>query len=219
MVMHFDRGAAGAVVPIYVTHPPDGQPDKGARMKDFTADLTYTSFEKFMNKAKTPQQKQHLDLVVHHSKGEVLADLDMVLPTLSADPQYHEYGVFANTVEDTGPKGMSAVKANYSEMVQNGSYVIESKKTRVVVSDDEIVTDGTFRQILTAEVAKKMGFVPTDSNDSDHYLLKARTVVFWEFDEEGKAKGEDRYVLCHEIEPLDEADLPANYPSQFRTEK
>jgi len=187
-------------------------------MKDFKPELTYTSFEQHMHKATTPQQKAHLDLVVHHSKGEVLADLDMVLPTLSDNPEYHEFGVFANTVEDTGPKGLDAVRANYTEMVANGSYVIESKKNRVVVSDNEIVTEGTFRQILTADVAKKMGFVPTDSDQSDHYLLKARTVVFWEFNDEGKATGEDRYVFCHEIEPLPEAELPADYPAQFRTQ-
>ncbi|TCB97214.1 hypothetical protein E0H26_13155 [Micromonospora zingiberis] len=189
-------------------------------MKDFRPELTYTSFEPHMHKATTPQQKEHLETVVHHSKGEVLADLDMVLPTLSDNPRYHEYGVFAGTLEDTGPKGLEAVKANYTEMVNNGSYVIESKKNRVVVADNEIVTDGTFRQILTAAVAVKMGFVDPDATDlSSHYLLSARTVVFWEFDEDGKAKGEDRYVFCHQIEPLAETDLPENYPAQFRTQK
>jgi hypothetical protein len=185
-------------------------------MRDFRPELTYTSFEQHMHKATTPQQRAHLETVVHHSKGEVLADLDMVLPTLSDDPQYHEYGVFANTLEDTGPKGLEAVRANYTEMVETGSYVIESKKNRVIVADDEIVTDGTFRQILTAEVAKKMGFVGPDTPESGHYLLSARTVVFWEFDDEGKAKGEDRYVFGHQLQPLAEADLPENYPAQFR---
>lgn len=187
-------------------------------MKDFRPELTYTSFDPHMAKAVTPQQKQHLETVVHHSKGEVLADLSMVLPTLSADPQYHEFGVLANTLEDTGPKGIEAVRANYTEMVNNGSYVIESKKNRVVVADNEIVTEGTFRQILTAEVAKKMGFVQ-DAGEASHYLLTARTIVFWEFDEDHKAKGEDRYVLNHKIEPLPESELPDNYPDQFRTQK
>lgn len=184
-------------------------------MKDFHPELTYTSFEPFMDKAVTPKQRQHLEIVVHHSKGEVLADLDMVLPTLSADPRYHEFGVLANTLEDTGPKGMDAVRANYTEMVANGSYVIESKKNRVVVAENEIVTEGTFRQILTAEVARKMGFVQ-DAGDVSHYLLSARTIVFWTFDEDDKAQGEDRYVLNHKIEALPESELPDGYPAQFR---
>ncbi len=187
-------------------------------MKDFRPELTYTSFEEHMHQAKTPLQRKHLETVVHHSKGEVLADLDMVLPTLSDDPQYHEYGVLANVPGDTGPKGMDEVRANYTEMVNNGSYVIESKKDRVVVSDYQIVTEGTFRQILTAAVARKMGFVDDSSPASSHYLLAARTVVFWEFDENDKAKGEDRYVIDHEIAPLAEEDLPDNYPAQFRTQ-
>jgi hypothetical protein len=138
----------------------------------------------------------------------------MVLPTLSEDPHYHEFGVLANTLEDTGPKGLDAVRANYEDMVANGSYVIESKKNRVVVSDNEIVTEGTFRQILTAAVARKMGFVK--DGDASYYLLSARTIVFWEFDQNDKATGEDRYVLNHKIEPLAERDLPADYPDQFR---
>jgi hypothetical protein len=188
-------------------------------MKDFRSELTYTSFDDHLHKAKTPQQKAHLATVMHHSKGEVLADLDMVLPTLSDNPQYHEFGIIIGELGDTGPKGIDAVRANYTEMVNNGSYVIESKKNRVVVSDDEIVTDGTFRQILTAAVAEKMGLIDSSTEASSHYLLSARTVVFWEFDEDGKAKGEDRYVLNHDLQPLPESELPDNYPAQFRTQK
>ncbi|MFJ1586564.1 hypothetical protein ACIOC1_24980 [Streptomyces sp. NPDC088197] len=186
-------------------------------MKDFRPELTYTSFEAHMHKARTPLQLKHLETVVHHSKGEVLADLDMVLPTLSDDPQYHEYGVLGDVKGDTGPKGIEQVRANYTEMVNNGSYVIESKKTRVVVGDYDIVTEGTFRQILTAAVARKMGFVDDTSPASPFYVLSARTVVFWEFDENDKAKGEDRYVLDHHIVPLAEEDLPDDYPDKFRT--
>jgi hypothetical protein len=183
---------------------------------DFDAALTYTSFADHMHKAKTPRQKANLDTVVYHSKGEVLADLDIVLSTLSADPQYHEFGVFADTLEDTGPKGMAAVRRNYEAMVANGSYVIESKKDRVVVSDDEIVTAGTFRQILTAKVAREMGFVGEDAEG--FYMLSARTVVFWEFDEDGKATGEDRYVMNHAIVPVAREDLPPQYPAHLLAE-
>jgi hypothetical protein len=95
--------------------------------------------------------------------------------------------------------------------------VIESKKNRVVVSDDEVVTEGTFRQILTADAAKASGFVAADSEESSHYLLSARSIVIWEFDEDGKAKGEDRYVFNHKIVALPESALPPNYPARFRT--
>lgn len=188
-------------------------------LKDFDAHLTYTSFDEHMHKATTPKQLEHLKTVVHHSKGEVLADLSMVMPTLSDNPLYHEFGVFADRLDDTGPKGVDQVRKNYETMVANGSYVIESKKNRVVVSDDEVVTEGTFRQILTADVAKTMGFVARDSNQSDHYLLSARTIVFWKFDKDGKACGEDRFVFQHKIQPLAESDLPETYPPQFRKDK
>lgn len=187
-------------------------------LDDFDPALTYTSFEPHMDKATTPQQREHLETVVHHSKGEVLADLDMVMPTLSENPNYHEYGVFANTTEDTGPKGLEQVKANYAEMVSNGSYVIESKKTRVVVSDNEIVTEGTYRQILPAPVAQKLGFAQDGHPGATHFLLAGRTIVFWEFNDEGKALGEDRYVFPTSVTPLSDADLPPNYPAKFRAQ-
>jgi hypothetical protein len=185
-------------------------------MKDFDPALTWTSFAQHMHKARTPRQRANLETVVYHSRGEVLANIDMVLETLAEDPQYHEYGVYADTFEDTGPKGREQVLAMYNGMVGNGSYVIESKKDRVVVSDDEIVTSGTFRQVLTAEVAKTLRFIPEGENAHDHYLLSARTIVFWQFDENGKATGEDRFVLHHRIEPLPEDQLPADYPERFR---
>jgi hypothetical protein len=184
-------------------------------LDDFDAALTYTSFEPHLGKAKTPKQKEHLDTVISHSKGEVLANLDMVLPTLSDDPQYHEYGVFADRKEDTGPKGLAEVTANYTDMVESGSYIIESKKTRVVVADDEIVTEGTYRQILPAAVAKKLGFAQDDSA-ATHYLVAARTIVFWEFDADGRATGEDRYVFPTSVTPLNDEDLPKDYPAKFR---
>ena len=56
-----------------------------------------------------------------------------------------------------------------------------------------------------------------DTPQSPYYLMTARQVVFWSFDEAGKALGEDRFVLHHVIEPLAADDLPANYPERFRT--
>lgn len=182
----------------------------------FDATLTYKSYEPHMHKAKTEKQRRQLAAVVAHAKGEVYADLGPVLDSLCEDPQYHEFGVFANIPGDTGPKGWDAVVKNYEEMVANGSYVIESVKDRLLIDDDEIITDGRYRQILPAAVAKSMGYVAADDNRARHYLLSGITVVFWKFDEEGKALGEDRYVLDKSIEPLAPEDLPADYPERLR---
>jgi hypothetical protein len=182
----------------------------------FDASLTYTSYEPHMHKAKTERQRRQLASVVAHAKGEVQGDLGPVLASLCADPQYHEYGVFANVPGDTGPKGWDAVVKNYEDMVETGSYVIESIKDRLVIDDEEIVTDGRYRQILPASVAKSMGYVAEDDDSSRHYVLSGITVVFWKFDEEGKALGEDRYVLDKSIEPLAPEDLPDDYPDRLR---
>ncbi|WP_196073049.1 hypothetical protein [Nakamurella alba] len=182
----------------------------------FDATLTWTSYEPHMHKATTDRQRRQLAKVVAHAKGEVQADLEPVLASLAPDPQYHEFGVFADVPGDTGPKGWKAVVENYEQMVECGSYVIESIKDRLMIDDEQIVTDGRYRQILPAKVAKEMGYVAQDDDRADHYMLSGITVVFWHFDENEMALGEDRYVLDKSIEPLAAEDLPADYPARLR---
>ncbi|HEY1966773.1 MAG TPA: hypothetical protein VGH89_02395 [Pseudonocardia sp.] len=179
----------------------------------FDAGQTWSSFEQFRDRASTPRQAQILQTVIDHSRAEVGGDLDGIMVTLVDEPRFHDHGVYPGVVEDTGPKGRRAVVDNYQAMVDNGSYVIESRKERVIIDDDRLVTEGSFRQILTAPVARAMGFVNTDA--TGFFLVHARTVVFWEFDQAGKAHGEDRYVFVQSVEPLAKEDLPDNYPQRL----
>jgi hypothetical protein len=162
------------------------------------------------------RQKQVLELVIEHARGEVLADMDMIMPTLCPDPQYHDFGVIPGRFDDTGPKGWDAVEKNYRQMFDNGSYFIESSKDRAVLTDDTLVTEGVLRQILTEPVARAAGFLADDTPSSSYYLVTARQIVFWGFDAEGKAIGEDRYVLAYNVEPLADSELPASYPDRLR---
>lgn len=180
----------------------------------FDAQQTWTSFEKFKGRATTPRQAQILQTVIDHSRAEVAGDIPGVLKTLTDNPEYHDYGVFKGVPTDTGPKGLPAVSSLYSAMVDNGSYVIESQKHRVIVDDERLVSEGTFRQVLTADAARAMGHAGPEAEG--YFMVIARTVVFWEFDEAGRAKGEDRYVFVQSIEPLAAEDLPENFPERLR---
>jgi hypothetical protein len=180
---------------------------------DFDAGQTWTSFESFRDRATTPRQTQILQTVIDHSRAEVSGDLDAVMTTLVDDPEYHDYGVYPGVVGDTGPKGLPAVTQNYQAMVDNGSYIIESQKHRVIIDDDRLVSEGTFRQILTASAARAMGFVGAEA--TGFFLVRARTVVFWEFDDDGRARGEDRYVFVQAVDPLPKEDLPDDYPQRL----
>lgn len=183
----------------------------------FDAQQTWTSFEKFTHQTTTARQAKILQTVIDHSRAEVAGDIDAVMATLTDDPAYHDYGVFNGVVTDTGPKGLDAVVGLYNAMVDNGSYVIESQKHRVIVDDERLVSEGTFRQVLTADAARAMGHAGPQAQG--YFMVIARTVVFWEFDEAGKAKGEDRYVFVQSVEPLAAEDLPANFPERLRPTK
>jgi hypothetical protein len=180
---------------------------------NFDAGQTWTSFEQFRDRASTPRQSQILQTVIDHSRAEVAGDLDEVMKTLVEDPRYHDYGVFPGVVGDTGPKGIGPVTENYETMVENGSYIIESTKERVIIDDERLVSEGSFRQILTADAARAIGFVGAEA--TGFFLVKARTVVFWEFDGDGKAQGEDRYVFVQSVDPLPREDLPEGYPERL----
>ncbi len=184
-------------------------------LSDFDSSLTYTSYYKFRDKCQNERQRQNLETVIRHSKGEVEGDISEVMPTLMPDPQYHEYGIFVKKHGDRGPKGSAAVQANYEEMVRNGSYVIESDKHRVVIADDEIVVEASYRQVIPKPVALKMELDGVD-DEHDFYVLFARTIVFWDFDEDGLCS-EDRYVTDHRLVAIDESQLPPNFPAHLRT--
>jgi hypothetical protein len=183
-------------------------------VNNFDAALTWSSFEQHRHVAKTPRALQNFETVVKHSKAEVEADLDTIFETLVPEPMYYDYGVVVGAGE-TGPKGHAEVLKNYETMVHNGAYVIESRKDKVMVDDTRLVSEGSFRQILNAEAAKAQNLVPGDA--TGFFLVTARTAVFWEFDDEGLAKGETRYVVPLSVEPLAEEDLPAHYPAHLRT--
>jgi hypothetical protein len=95
--------------------------------------------------------------------------------------------------------------------VASGAGFFESYKPRIVVDDDNVVTESVMRGIVPGAVARARG---CDVDDADgHYLVTARTAIFWPFDEACELIGEDSYgssdvTDCRRV-PDDE--LPAAY--------
>jgi len=149
-----------------------------------------------------------LAAVIEHAKAEADCSVDRLMATLIDDPQYH----FWVHGRDVGPKDMTRFGSTTSTTRQAAAPVFESPKDRVVVDDHHVVSEADVRNYVPGRVAKARGYSVPD--DSGHYLVRFRNVVFFEFAEDPtRALCEDSYT---KIDPdawerVADEDLPQVY--------
>jgi len=157
-------------------------------MLDFDQSVSWKALEERRDRTGSPRQRQLLQVVIDHVKAEVARSLDGLMATLVAEPNYH----FWIDGKDLGPKGYDGVRSYYEAFVLGGGAVFESIKERIVVDDDTISHEGPVRNLVSGAIAKARGYTVPD--DTGHYLVTFRNVVWWSFDESGLALGEDSYT-------------------------
>jgi hypothetical protein len=174
---------------------------------DFDQSLSWQHLEERLARTSDPRHRTMLETVIAHAKAEAHGDVDGLMATLSDDPQYH----FWSGGTDWGPKGRDAVRSFYEGFVASGAGFFESVKVRVVVDDDTVVTESDMRAIVPGSVARARG---CDVPDVDgHYLVTARTAIFWPFDAAGALVGEDSYGSsdARVFRRVPDDELPAAY--------
>ena len=176
-------------------------------MSHFDTSITWRDLEDRLARTTNPRHRMMLETVIDHAKAEVAASLDGLMGTLNDDPQYH----FWSGGKDWGPKGRDAVRAYYAGFVASGAGYFESRKPRIVVDDDNVVTECEMRQLVPGSIALQRGYDIPDPNG--HYVVYARTVIFWPFNEAGRLIGEDSYGSSDTsvFEQVPEDELPADY--------
>jgi hypothetical protein len=176
-------------------------------MLDFDPARGWEALEARLTRTEDPRQRRMLETVIEHVKAEADQSLDRLMATLVADPQYH----FWVGGKDVGPKGYDAVRDYYTTFVASGGAVFETPKDRIVVDDGTIAYEGTISNLVPGRVARARGYHVDD--ERAHYLVRFRNVVFWAFDDEGLAIGEDSYTAIDpdDFEQVDPADLPPIY--------
>jgi hypothetical protein len=174
---------------------------------DFDIARSWHDFEVRQAETTDEAEQQMLQVVIEHIEAEMARDVDAVMATLVAEPNFH---VWAGG-RDIGPKGAEEVRAYYTRFFAGGGAVFESVKERIVVAGRTIAHEGPVRNLLPGQVAKARGY---DVPDEDaHYLVRFRNCVWWSFDESLLALGEDSYTTIDlgawELVPNDE--LPEVY--------
>jgi hypothetical protein len=176
-------------------------------MLDFDTRRSWAALQERLDRTEDPRHRQLLQVVIDHVQGEIARDVDALMGTLVAEPDYH----FWVGGKDVGPKGYEGIRTYYEDFVADGGAVLESVKDRIVVDDDTISHEGPVRNLVSGTIAARRGYTVPDT--SGHYLVRFRNVVWWSFDETGKARGEDSYSTFHpdDWERVPDAELPACY--------
>src|SRR5258708_1397684 len=105
---------------------------------DFDQSITWQQLEQRLARTTNPRHRTMLQTVIDHARCEAGGDVDALMATLSEDPQYH----FWAGGYDWGPKGKEAVRAYYEHFVASGAGFFESEMVRLVVDDDNVMTEG-----------------------------------------------------------------------------
>jgi hypothetical protein len=174
---------------------------------EFDQSISWQQLEERLARTTNPRHRKMLQTVIDHARAESRGDVDGLMATLSDDPQYH----FWSGGRDWGPKGQAAVRAYYEGFVASGAGFFESYKPRIVVDDDNVVTESVMRGIVPGVIARERGY---DVPDVDaHYLVTARTAIFWPFNEACELVSEDSYGSSDvkEWELVPDHELPAAY--------
>jgi hypothetical protein len=173
----------------------------------FDQSISWRQLEERLQRTTDPRHRKMLQTVIDHARAETRGDVDGLMATLAEDPQYH----FWSNGGDWGPKGRTAVREFYENFVASGAGFFESYKPRIVVDDDNIVTESVMRGIVPGLIAQARG---CDVPDIDgHYMVYARTAIFWPFNEAGELVGEDSYGTSDPttFERVPDEELPAEY--------
>ncbi|HEX4216832.1 MAG TPA: hypothetical protein VHZ02_00565 [Acidimicrobiales bacterium] len=160
-----------------------------------------------------PRVRAMLERVREHAAAETTGDLAGLMDTLNANPAYHFWG----PVGDDGPKGRSGVESFYSDFVQNGQYFLEYNCDRIVADEDCVVLEAVIKAILPGPVmATNPMAAGMDVKADRHYLLTARNVTFWPFDQDVMLVGEDSYSGGpYDVRLLEDHELPDGYRALF----
>jgi len=150
----------------------------------------YRAVEARLARVSDPRQRAMLECLRDHLLAEAEGDFELLLSTLSADPQYHFW--IDGSGFGAGPRGLDAVTSHYTQLYDEHRNVCEYDIDRIVVDDDTIVTEGWFDQIFPGAILRKRG-AQVDDPDAV-YAHRMRLVLVWPFDENAKLLGEDSYA-------------------------
>lgn len=169
-------------------------------------DVSWRLMEQRLATATDPRHRQILEIVIAHTKHETAADLNGVLGTLSAHPDFH----FWTDGDDLGPKGADAVRNYYTALFASHAHLMEFDMDRMFLDDVGLMGEGFLRQIYPSHSAYQLGLIADDPGTD--YLIEFRQLIVWAIDADGMISSIDSYNSGpSRVERLTRDQLPKAY--------
>lgn len=157
-------------------------------MTDFSIKHTLAPLDAKIAATTNPRHRLLLQNFREHLIAEISGDVDAIMKTQVANPQYHFYGMGAG---DVGPKGGAAVRGFYENIMAQGYNKLRYVIDRFIVDDRGLFHEGQMDIVFPGRALKAMG-VPCDDLDAN-YVYSYRTAAIFHYDEQGNCTGEDTY--------------------------
>jgi len=179
-------------------------------MIDFSIEHTLRPIDAKIAATASPRHRALLENFRAHLVAELAGDVDAILKTQCASPQYHFYGAGTG---DFGPKGGAAVRAFYENLVALGYNKLRYDIDRFIVDDAGLFHEGSMHIVFPGTALRAMG-LPCD-DVSGNYVFSYRQAAIFHYDENGVCTGEDTYSdgaltpeRLRKLTPAEEATLP-----------
>jgi hypothetical protein len=179
-------------------------------MLDFSIAHTLKPVDAKIAETKNPRHRALLQNFREHLVAELAGDVEAIMKTQCANPQYHFYG---SGTGDFGPKGGAAVRGFYSNIFALGYNKLRYDVDRFIVDDRGLFHEGWMHIVFPGRALEAMG-VPCDDLEAN-YVFSYRQAAVFHYDENGVCTGEDTYSdgpltpqRLRRLLPEEEATLP-----------
>lgn len=157
-------------------------------MLDFSVRHTLAPVDAKIAATENPRHRALLQNFREHLLAEIAGDVDAIMKTQVASPQYHFYG---SGVGDSGPKGGAAVRGFYENIFALGYNKLRYVADRFIIDDRGLFHEGQMDIVFPGRALKAMG-IPCEDLDA-YYVFSYRQAAIFHYDEQGNCTGEDTY--------------------------
>ena len=157
-------------------------------MLDFSVRHTLAPVDAKIAETRNPRHRALLQNFREHLLAEIAGDVDAIMKTQVASPQYHFYG---SGVGDSGPKGGAAVRGFYENIFALGYNKLRYVADRFIIDDRGLFHEGQMDIVFPGRALKAMG-IPCD-DEAAYYVFSYRQAAIFHYDEQGNCTGEDTY--------------------------
>lgn len=157
-------------------------------MLDFSVRHTLAPVDAKIAETENPRHRSLLQNFRDHLIAEIAGDVDAIMKTQVASPQYHFYG---SGVGDSGPKGGAAVRGFYENIFSLGYNKLRYVADRFIIDDRGLFHEGQMDIVFPGRALKAMG-IPCEDLDA-YYVFSYRQAAIFHYDEQGNCTGEDTY--------------------------